>query len=437
MSLFKRRGRKEIRAAPEKITDQLQEGHEKLEGRAEQSLEVDGALEQFFKTIFGSTRIFTEEEAMGIPALAGCIEFICGIAASVPVRLYEVGPEEEKEISDDHRLKVLNEDTGDLLTGPEWKKAFFMDYLLRGRSWAFQNMNLNRLDSLHYVDDRAVSVCTNEDPIFKEAVIHIHGQTYQPWQFIHMARNTKDGVRGMGLMEQAKRQLSMALNYIDFENALVKGGGNKRGFLQSDHKLSQEYLDQLQQGFEKMYGTSYEGVIVLNKGVTFNPAQSTSVEMQLAENKERNREEICSLLCLPVSIITGKATVEEFSRGIQVAVIPLLDAFDKALNRTVLLECEKGRFKFACDTRNLESSDMLKRYNAYTAACKAGWLSKNEIRNKEKYKPIEGLDVVSLGLGDVVYDIKTGKFFVPNTGQAVKMTAIDTNNEEGGRTDES
>lgn len=418
MGLYKRNRMQEIRAAPEK--------------RAESWLEADGALELFFKQLGGVSRNFTQEEAIGIPALAGCLEFICGIAASVPIRLYRVGEGEEKEIINDPRLSILNEDTGDLLTGPEWKKAFFMDYLLRGRAWAYQNMNLNRLESLHYVDDRAVSVCTNEDPVFKRAVVNIHGKTYQPWQFIHMARSTKDGMRGVGLLQQAKQQLSMALNYIDFENALVKGGGSKRGFLQSERKLDQDQLQDLKSGFEKMYGSSYEGFVILNKGVTFTPAQATSVEMQLAENKSRNREEICSLLCLPVSILTGSAKVEEFSRAIQVAVLPLLDSFDKALNRATLLESEKGALRFACDTRDLESTDLIKRYNAYTQACKAGWLSKNEIRHKEKFKPIPGLDVISMNLADVLFDINSGKFFVPNTGQAVKMTAMETTTQEGG-----
>lgn len=421
MGFYKRKRGQETRAAPVQ--------------RAENWLEADGALELFFQQLTGGSRNFSQEEAMGIPALAGCLEFICGIAASVPVRLYQVGEGEEKEIEDDPRLRILNDDTGDLMTGPEWKKAFFTDYLLRGRSWAYLNKQLNRLESLHYVDDRAVSVCTNEDPVFKTAVVNIHGRSYWPWQFIHMARNSKDGVRGVGLLQQAKQQLSMALNYIDFENALVKGGGSKRGFLQSERKLEPEQLTNLKESFDKLYGGSHDAVVVLNKGITFTPAQATSVEMQLAENKTRNREEICSLLCLPVSIITGSAKVEEFSRAIQVAVLPLLDAFDKALNRAALLESEKGKLRFACDTRDLESTDLIKRYNAYTAACKAGWLSKNEIRHKEKYKPIKGLDVISMNLADVLYDIETGKFFVPNTGQAIKMTAVNSKTEEGGKTD--
>lgn len=410
MGFYKRNRTQEIRAAPER--------------RADSWLEADGGLERFFQQLGSVSRNFTQEEALGIPALAGCLEFICGIAASVPIRLYRVGAENEQEITDDPRLVILNDETGDLLTGPEWKKAFFMDYLLRGRAWAYQNMTLNRLVSLHYVDDRAVSVCTNEDPIFKRAVVNIHGRTFEPWQFIHMARATKDGVRGVGLLHQAKAQLSMALNYIDFENALVKGGGSKRGFLQSERKLAPEELQSLKGNFDKLYGGSHDAVVVLNKGVTFTPAQATSVEMQLAENKSRNREEICSLLCLPVSILTGNAKVEEFSRAIQVAVLPLLDSFDKAVNRAALLESEKGVLRFACDTRDLESTDLIKRYNAYTQACKAGWLSKNEIRHKEKFKPVPGLDVVSMNLADVLFDMKSGKFFVPNTGQAVNMAEV-------------
>lgn len=423
MGLFTKKVKtQEARAAPEE--------------RAEQMLEVDGVLEAIFKNL-AITRIVSRDEAMGIPALAGCLEFICGIAASVPVKLYRVGQEKEEEVNDDPRLRILNDDTGDLLTGPEWKKAFFVDYFLRGRAWAYQNMELNRLKSLHYVDDEAVSVSMNEDPIFKSAIINIYGRTYYPHQFIHMARNTKTGVRGEGLLEQARLQLALGLNYIEFENAIVRAGGNRRGFLQSDHKMSDDSLKFLKESFEKMYGNSYDGVTVLNKGVTFTPAQATSVEMQLAENKERNREEICSLFPLAVSIVTGKATLDEFSQALKTTVLPLLNGFDKAINRSLLLESEKDILHFACDTRDLESGDLLKRYSAYTEACRAGWLSKNEIRYKEKHKPIPGLDVVSMSLGDVVYDINTGKFFVPNTGAAVKMAAVETKTEEGGEGNES
>ena len=40
-----------------------------------------------------------------------------------------------------------------------------------------------------------------------------------------------------------------------------------------------------------------------------------------------------------------------------------------------------------------------------------------------------------MSLGDVVYDIKTKKFFVPNTGAAVQMAVVDSSSGEGGNTE--
>ena len=48
-------------------------------------------------------------------------------------------------------------------------------------------------------------------------------------------------------------------------------------------------------------------------------------------------------------------------------------------------------------------------------------MSKNEIRYAEDYDAIDGLDVVSLNLANVLYDIKTGKYYTPNTGSVMNM----------------
>lgn len=387
-------------------------------------LEVDDALKIILGLYDTKNRVVSREEAESIPVLADCMEFITGIASSVPIRLYRVGEAEEEEILEDPRLSLLNEDTGDLLSGAEWKKAFFRDYILSGSAWAYVNRKGNQMESLHYVDTGNVQAMINEDPIFKVAKVLVWEKSYRPDEFIHMARNSKDGVSGVGVVVQHQKYLAMALNYTDFENTLVRAGGNKRGFLQSERKLGPDELKLLKTDFEKVYGNNESSVVVLNKGTVFQPASSTSVEMQLSENKERNREEICSAMCLSVPIITGKASEDEFSRAIKTAIMPLLDAFEKAVNRAVLLESEKGKFRFACDTRELQAGDMQKRYAAYSEATKAGWLSKNEIRYREKMKPVEGLNVFAMSLGDVLYDPQTQRYYVTNTGKQVDMQSI-------------
>lgn len=51
-------------------------------------------------------------------------------------------------------------------------------------------------------------------------------------------------------------------------------------------------------------------------------------------------------------------------------------------------------------------------------------MSKNEIRYREKMKPVDGLNVFAMSLGDVLYDPETQRYYVTNTGKQVDMQSI-------------
>ena len=67
------------------------------------------------------------------------------------------------------------------------------------------------------------------------------------------------------------------------------------------------------------------------------------------------------------------------------------------------------------------------RYEAYQIAITAGFKTRNEVRYLEGDDALEGLDMISLGLGDVLLDPKTNQIYTPNTNKMVKMD--DTNQE--------
>ena len=88
--------------------------------------------------------------------------------------------------------------------------------------------------------------------------------------------------------------------------------------------------------------------------------------------------------------------------------------FMVAINRALLLESEKGEYFFAPDMYELTKGDTDKRYSAYKTAAETGWLQIDEIRAKENMEPL-GLDMIKLGLQDVLYDPKSGRIYIPNT----------------------
>ena len=52
-----------------------------------------------------------------------------------------------------------------------------------------------------------------------------------------LLRNTKDGITGVGLIEEVSKAIETAYQNILFELNLVRKGGVKKGFLTAEKKL--------------------------------------------------------------------------------------------------------------------------------------------------------------------------------------------------------
>ena len=72
--------------------------------------------------------------------------------------------------------------------------------------------------------------------------------------------------------------------------------------------------------------------------------------------------------------------------------------------------------------------DIKERFEAYKTAIDANFMQIDEVRFMEDM-PALGLDWIKLGLDSVLYDVKTGKIYTPNTNQTsdLKGGEIDAN----------
>lgn len=390
-------------------------------------------LEEFLLSAGLMADEITKEKALNIPTVAACVDLISDTVASLPVKLYQDLEGKVEEIKDDIRTKLLNDETGDTLDSFQFKKALVTDYLLSGNAYAYINKQKNTFKSIHYVKENNVSVNVGVDPIFKSYNILVNGDIYKPYDFITLLRNTEDGAIGKGIIETNNLVLAVAYNSMSYENILAKTGGNKKGFIQSQKKLSPEAIEMLKTQWKNMYSGNSENCVVLNEGLEFKESSATSTEMQLNENKRSNAVEICKLFKIPPSIIEGdgKANESDYEKMVKLAILPILKAFVTALNRDFLLEKEKKSFYFAFDTKELLKGDLEKRYKAYEIGVKNGFLGINEVRYEEDKEPIEAFnDVIKLGLQDVLYNTVNGDIYTPNTDKTSNIN--ESNGGKGG-----
>lgn len=356
--------------------------------------------------------VITREKAMTLPAVAGAVDLISSTIASMPVKLYKYKQGKVEEQDSDPRVRLLNNDTGDTLDAYQFKKAMVEDYLMGKGGYAYIRRYRNKVTGLFYVREIFISVIKNFKPIFKKYTILVEGQEYRPYEFIKLLRKTTDGATGIGLTEELSKALETAYQTLLYQLGLVKSGGNKKGFLKSVRKLGQDEINILKKAWQNLYANNESNVVVLNNGLEFQEASNSSVEMQLNESKKTLQDEINNIFHIK----------DDFYTTFKLAIYPIIKAFETALNRDLLLEREKRNYFFEFDVKEIVKANIKERYEAYKLAKESSFMTINEIRKAENMEYIEGLDVVNVGLGAVLYDTKTHQYYTPNTNSTAEMT---------------
>lgn len=358
----------------------------------------------------------TKEAALNIPAVATALEFVSSTIAGLPIKLYKRVGESVEEVENDYRLKLLNEETGDLLDAVQCKKAIIADMLLMGAGYAYLEKQGNRIAGVYYVDEKFVSVTNNVDHIHKQVWVSIDGKNYPDYNVFRVTRDTDDGVSGKGVLEKNPLLFNTMYNALKFENTAICSG-TKRGFLKSQRRLDPDQMERLKKVWRKLYSTEVNDspdIVVLNEGISFEPASATAAETQLNEAKRTNSDLVYNLFGLSSALFEGTLTNEAYVTAVKTGILPIVTAFNTAINKFFLLEKEKGEYFFAVDVSEILKAGIEDRYRGYEIALKNGWMQVDEIRKRENMKPL-GLNFVKLNLADVLYYPDKNEVYTTNT----------------------
>ena len=341
------------------------------------------------------------DKALQIPSVSEVINFISGTVASLPVKMVVNGVEKN-----DYRTTLLNRETGDLLDANQFKRALISDMLLTGGGYAYVKKKANTIIGLYYVAPTYVSIANGVDPIEKDVKILINGKEYREWDILRITRNSLNGVGGLGIVQENPILLNTMYSTMKYEYSTMSSGA-RRGFLTSEYKLDKESLSALKRAWQKFTSTDNNtDVMVMNKGIGFQSAQSTATENQLNQSKTENAKALREML----------GVTDNYDTTFKKCFLPIISQLENAYNKFLLLEREKDTHKFVIDCSEMLKTDTKTRYEAYKTALDSGILQIDEVREMENIPPI-GLDFVKLSLGDVLYNPKTKEIFTPNTGE--------------------
>lgn len=386
----------------------------KKEKRSTENDVIADVLNGLSPLVNGKT--ITKQQAMSIPVVTKSVNWIASVISGLPIKMYKRTDKGYVEVYDDYRLPLLNNYSGNCMTANDLKKQLIADLLLDGNGYAYISKLGNKIEKLSYIPTNKLTYTESVDNINKIVNIWVDGKQVQDYNVFRLVNNTKNGVSGIGFVSDCQDLLSTILGSLQYENSSISSGV-RRGFLKSKAKLDKDKMDELKQAWKRLTNPNQSDVLVLNAGIEFEDASSTATESQLSQNKIINMHQILAYFGLPTNFFEG-ANSDSYLTAVRIAVLPIVKQLVTALNNYLLLESEKQDLKFDIDTSELLRINANERFTAYQTGLSSGILTIDEVRRMENL-PVLDMQYLKLGLGDVLYNIKDGSIFVPNTGAIV------------------
>ena len=373
---------------------------------------------------------YTAEQVLTIPVANACLAIIVNSIKDLPIELYErIDEKTVKSLTDDYRIRLLNDQPNTVSTGVDFKARMIRDIVLHGNAYVEIEKDGNKIESLWNLDPRLVAISTLTDPvkpyIIKDIVIRITGSSV-PLKIdevmIAVADSDDLGLSGNGVIAYGDKIIELALNELELSSNIMNNGSSPASILKIEKNLSPDAQQRLRDSWEKLYkGASNSGkLVILEEGMSYEKMTYSPSELGISDLMNSTSSSICQLFNVPEQMVSASAntygSVESMSiRFLQYCISPIISIIESSLNRSLLLEKEKGKLFFKINTDTVLQSTQQERYEALNTGISSGILSINEARIKENLPPIDD-NFHRLSLGAVMYQPEDRTYFIPNMG---------------------
>lgn len=348
-----------------------------------------------------------EDNALTYAAVWACVKVISEDLASLPLHIYRRDGS-SKERASDHPLYYLLHDA----PNPEMTKMQFVE-ALQGHLLTFGNAyaeivrNLRgEILGLWPLNPARMTVTRPE----KEIVYEYREETGKKVIFsrddiLHVAGLGFNGLIGYSPVGYMRETIACGMAAQEWQATNYKEGGalqlvfvHPGGSVANTAAPNAEGRNRIREELRKEYGGRRGHRI----GATFEGMKPEKLSMtmedaQFLESRKFTRSEISGMFRVPAHKI-GDLERATFSNIEQQALEYVTDAirpwctrWEQAINQRLLNG--SGRFFAEHNMEGLLRGDIASRYSAYAVGRNWGWLSVNDIRERENMNPVEGGDV--------------------------------------------
>ncbi|MBX3543589.1 phage portal protein [Chelatococcus sp.] len=297
------------------------------------------------------------DKALKNPAMFRAVSLISFSIGMLPLQLID---DDTKEKATAHPLyRILHRRPNGWQSAFDFRTLMQLRALLKGNGYALVVRSTDirtgrpKISQLVPLDPDRVHPRQLDDwsVVYKYQPAHGAAREYKSRDILHLRGLSLDGIRGISLVKQAAESIGLALAAELAAGRLFKNGSFVGGALTHPAQLSDDAFERLKSSLAEKEGAENAGKnLILEEGMKYEPYAQNARDAQLADIRKMQVEEIGRITGVPRPLLMVDETswgsgIEALGRFfVQFALGPWFEAWQQAIERTLLDEDEEDRY---------------------------------------------------------------------------------------------
>lgn len=339
--------------------------------------------------------------AMGATAVYAAVSLLARTVATLPLHTYERIDRGKRQARDHPLYTVLKNRPNPYQTSSEWRETMqahlglwgnaYSEIVFDGRGRAVQLWPL-RPDRMKDIKIKADGSLEYIYQVNDGQLVTVPGRL-----IFHVKALSTDGLRGISPITQCREAIGLALAAQEYGARWFGNGARPSGVLQTPQKLSNEAHGRLKGSWNATYQglTNANRVAILEEGLTYQQIGLPPEDSQFLETRQFQVAEVARIFNVPPHLIgdLSKATFSNIEHQsidfLEHSVRPWLVKWEERILLSLFPEAEQGRYYAEFNVDGLLRGDIKSRYEAYSIGRQNGWLSADDIRERENMNPLD------------------------------------------------
>lgn len=338
----------------------------------------------------------TQIPTMSLSGVFAAVELISNSIAELPL-LVKTTQDNRTTIVTDHPLHEIWHAC--LQTRFIMMKQLIVDLLLYGNGFAMiERTEQGRPENLIYCPRGTVDIQYNERT--HKLLYKVKGmpRLVEPVNMIHLIKNTRDGIHGVGVIEYASCSAELAKVTERAAHDYFNNGLHVAGILTTETpRLTDDQRNKIRQAWYQAHGKSGSGLAVLEGGMQYQAVSSNGRDSQMLETRLFNLQEIARFFNISPVLLgdlshNSYASIEgSLLEFVTHTLYPYITLVEDELTRKLILPSEH-QLQIDLDANFLLKSDKTSQAQYLTSLVRGGIMTINEARQQIGLNDLEGGD---------------------------------------------